>query len=717
MAVGSDKPSLPKGDGDLKTNAQVFGLIGRQFQEISAMNKTLGTLGQAQSLIAEALTATSDANIQLGEQQLAATESVVSALNSISKLIQPIATNAAEAGELETTTTTPQSAAGAAGGGAAFGSPLGKMDKNATKVGKSFGFLEDAGKGVGAVLKGIGATALMIGGAFLLAGIAVKKVGEGFQEIAVGLDDLNDLDLLPEKFEAIGESLAAMAAPAGISGALALSILSGTSFKEMASGLERLNNADFDPENLKKVGEGIGAMLEPMGGHMMAGATLQMIDDNLGTFAKGVEELAKIDVPAGFSESLGSVGVGVGDMLDGIGTQYLDAGTLKLIDDNIAPFAEGVQKLVSIDFGNANVEEKFGMIGKAVGGLLDGIGGFTGNSLDASTLQMIDDNLIPLADGIKRLNALDVATFATKAPVIGTAIGQILDGTDDLIGAQGMQMIDDNLHPLSAGIDRINLIDDARFLEVAQKLGPAFQVLLDGTDDLLGAEGMQMIDDNLIPLAEGIERLNQLEVDPTRFANIGEGIDAILDGFGNVDDDKGFFGNFFDGAEGAVDRAKSMSIAAEPINILAEALGKMSEVGDIDATKIKADVIAIADAVNALSDDSLKGGFDNFNEFVGNGRFRNTGLKALADVDATNLAAVVDSLQRLNLASGLDANFQIGGDQVNPGAIDNTQPGGSTIVAPTLNNVDNSQSVVAPTNVTRNNNQFFSVPVKTHISI
>jgi hypothetical protein len=720
MATGSDKPKLPKGDGDLKTNAQVFGLIGRQFQEISAMNRTLGTLGEAQGLIAEALTKSAEAGVELGERQIKAMENVAGILNTIEGVIRPISTRAEEANEGGLTTAQPQSAPGAAGGAAAAetGKGLLSMGGDAKTAGKGFGFLEGAGKGVAAVLKGVGATALMIGGAFLLAGIAVKKVGEGFQEIAVGLDDLNDLDLLPEKFEAIGQSLAAMAAPAGISGALALKLLSGSAFKDMAEGMEALNDAEFDPANLERVGKGLGAMLDPLGGQESAARTLQMIDDNLGDVAVGIQELANVDVPAGFSESLTSVGVGLGGMLDGIGTQWLDAGTLQMVDDNLVPLAEGVQKLVSIDFGSADVEEKFGAIGLAIGSLLDGIGGWSGNALDASTLQMIDDNLIPLADGVTRLNQLDTDTFTTKAPLIGTGMQAILDGTDDLLGAQGMQMIDDNLAPLSVGIDRVNLIDADRFLRTAIRLGPAFQVLLDGTDDIMGAQGMQMIDDNLIPLADGIDRLNELEVDPAKFANIGEGLDAILDGISNTDDDKGFFGNFFDGAEGAVDRARAMSIAAEPINILADALANMSEIdGDLDAEKIKSDVVAIATAANALSDEELKGGFDKFNEFVGNGVFRNTGLKALADVDATNLAAVVDSLQKLNLASGLDANFQIGGGQIDPTGLDNTEAASTTNIAvPTVNSIDNSR-ISAPTTHNRNMTQVINIPVKTHISI
>jgi hypothetical protein len=64
-----------------------------------------------------------------------------------------------------------------------------------------------------------------------------------------------------------------------------------------------------------------------------------------------------------------------------------------------------------------------------------------------------------------------------------------------------------------------------RFDQLSRFIGPAFQRMLDGTDNLLGATGLQAIDDNLKPMADGIKYMSDVggEVD---LSNVGNIVDA-----------------------------------------------------------------------------------------------------------------------------------------------------------------------------------------------
>jgi len=92
-----------------------------------------------------------------------------------------------------------------------------------------------------------------------------------------------------------------------------------------------------------------------------------------------------------------------------------------------------------------------------------------------------------------------------------------------------MQMIDDNLMPLADGIkyvtDTVNEDVFTRFDNLSKFIGPAFQRMLDGTDDLLGAVGLQAIDDNLKPMADGIKYMSDVGAE-VNFKNVGNIVDA-----------------------------------------------------------------------------------------------------------------------------------------------------------------------------------------------
>jgi len=145
-------------------------------------------------------------------------------------------------------------------------------------------------------------------------------------------------------------------------------------------------------------------------------------------------------------------------------------------------------------------------------------------------------------------------------------------------------------------------------------VGKGFQALLDGTDDLLGATGIQMIDDNLIPLREGMDAIAGVDAElfNTKAKLIRTGFEDLFDTFregGGTDfnmehftknmkdaipnlekaiagDDGGWFGTEIKGlASPEID----YETAIERINMIREAFtGMQSEVGSMEVSGVGA---------------------------------------------------------------------------------------------------------------------------------
>ena len=366
---------------------------------------------------------------------------------------------------------------------------------------------------------GIGAAAAGIG--FLIS--QINDFGPALSRMSTGLEDLENTQITGEQFRMIGEAIAELTSGAGIGGAIGLRILAGTAFNDLADGIERLNEVEFDPAALRAVGEGIDGMLAPLSGFDLGEAgVLQMMDDNLVALAAGVDALAKAEVPT--VEKMRGVGEGLNAILEPLSAGDAgEAAVFQMIDDNMLTLANGLVRLNDVDA--AQLATLGPIIGAALKSILDG----TDDLLGATGLQSIDDNLTPLAEGIDRLNAVDDQRFLQVAGFIGPAFQTILDGTDDLLGATGLQAIDDNLKPVADGIkymtDVINpeVLDQFDFL--SRFIGPAFERMLDGTDDLLGAVGLQAIDDNLKPMADGIKYMSDVGSEVS-LANVSNIVDA-----------------------------------------------------------------------------------------------------------------------------------------------------------------------------------------------
>ena len=231
---------------------------------------------------------------------------------------------------------------------------------------KESGMILAAGKAFGVGGIGIGAAAAGIG--YLVS--QILDIGPAMTRMSQGLQDLDNTEVSAENFKMIGGAISDLVSGAGIGGAIGLRILAGTAFNELAEGIERLNAVSFDPAALRAVGEGIDGMLAPLSGFDLGEAgVLQMMDDNLVALAAGVDALAKAEVPT--VEKMRGVGEGLNAILE--------------------PLSAG-------DAG------------------------------EAAVFQMIDDNMLTLANGLVRLNDVDGAQLATLGPIIGAALQSILDG-------------------------------------------------------------------------------------------------------------------------------------------------------------------------------------------------------------------------------------------------------------------------------------------------
>ena len=308
------------------------------------------------------------------------------------------------------------------------------------------------------MLLALGSAGLGLGVAAAGIGYLVSQInafGPALSNMSTGLEDLENTEVTGAQFQKLGSAIGDLVAGAGIGGAIGIRILAGTAFDDLATGIERLNQVEFDPAALAAVGQGINAMLSPLSaGDIGEAGVLQMLDDNLIDLAGGIDALAKAEVPS--VQKMKDVGEGLNAIL--------------------SPLSAG-------DVG------------------------------EASVLQMIDDNLVPIAIGLGALAKLGGGLTAVGEDV-GGALAAILDGTDDMLGVTGLQSIDDNLKPLADGIKYMTTTIDPETLNyfnfMADQLGPAFEKLLDGTDDLLGTTGLQSIDDNLIPMADGIKYMSDV---------------------------------------------------------------------------------------------------------------------------------------------------------------------------------------------------------------
>ena len=484
---------------------------------------------------------------------------------------------------------------------------LEQIAKNTGGVGavSSAGGSGGSGGGIGGALSGLGGLAKGIGGGIGFAGLGIAAIVassallvnqisvlmKSFDDLADGMQKLNDTDIDVEQFNKLGEAISALVSGTGIGGAIGLRILSGAAFGDLANGIKELNSVQFDPEVLKSVGEGLSSLTGEQGVFSSVGFRI-LANTDFKTLAEGLNALGSITVdPA----KLGLVGEGIDAMLAPLSAGDLgEASVLAAIDDNLDTVANAVQKINGLNIDQSFVE-RMSFIGNGLNELLEPIS--ASDLGEALVLQSIDDNLGAIAEGARQLNTVDAQKFALQGTLLGQGFGALLNGTDDLFGATGLQMIDDNIGAIADGskyfTDIVTPEVAQSFLNQSRLLGHGFQALLDGTDDLFGASGMQMIDDNIMPVADGVRYFSDIVTPEVAqgFLNtsrlLGHGFEALLDG---TDD---LFG------------ADGLQMIDDNLEPLADGVKKLNDVGaEVDLNnfyKMRSAVDEMQGIANAIS--------------------------------------------------------------------------------------------------------------------
>ena len=426
----------------------------------------------------------------------------------------------------------------AAGGKGGLGGSL----KGLGDMGKGLGsgakdILEGVGGGISSIFMGMGKGILFAGAGIAAVALSIVAIMRSFDEMAEGLQKLNELELDPEVFNSIGNAIGSLVKELGMGNAIGLKILSGVAFDDLGAGLEKLNNLKFNPEGIENLG-----------------LTLSALGDNTGIFdSKGIQMLGDVDFDAiadgitrlnGMASSVspeefGLIGEAINNLLSPLSAGDIgEAQVLSMVADKVTPeFADSIRLL-----GQLGTDEKFedemASLGKGLDNLITPFG-----LLDTDNMLVINSlakGLPSLAQGVSGFTGFDAEVFKKNATLVGEGLQGLLDGTDDLFGAGGLQMIDDNIRPLATAVSGFTgIVDDntaESFRKSSKIVGDGLQDLLDGTDDLFGAVGLQAIDDNILPLAEGVKKFTDIVTDPMAESFrksskiLGQGFADLLDG-------------------------------------------------------------------------------------------------------------------------------------------------------------------------------------------
>lgn len=575
----ADKPQLPRGDGGgnlsdaLNSMTDILGSISGQLASVTSLQSDFSAFAD---LWLEMSQMNTDFNKTLMDSQdvlvdtnrLVAENTFKSAkalddinvtLKNIQEFLAPISAHFAEL--LEDTNTAPRqtieptvgAGGGRLGGGfvaaeqkqkdGGFGNGmagfLGAMmgGKGGGAVGAAVGggiagFFSRVGVGLG--IFGIGLAAIT--GALYLGAKAVEVYGEGLSDVAKGLDDLNKIELDEEKFVRLGKAISSMANQIEVSGAIGLLIASQTNFAELAKGLEILDKTKFDQNKIITAGQTLNRFIDDVGSQWFDSITLSTLSDNLEEVSTGIVALSKASTQVGpdFIDKMELMGQGLGEFIDGLGAQWLDAGTISSLGSNFDTIAQGLFTIAQVNPGD-DFEDRMTTLGKGLANLLDETGGFTGNRFDMGTFLGVAKGLQEFVPTISTINTTDTELFKLKAIDIGEGLNSILSGTDwKFWASQNLQYIDDNLIPLAAGVNSVAQANAEAFLQKAQLIGPGLNAILTGTDwKFWAAQSLQYIDDNLTPLAAGIDKIALVDAQSflDKSALIGPAISNILTPF------------------------------------------------------------------------------------------------------------------------------------------------------------------------------------------
>jgi hypothetical protein len=422
--------------------------------------------------------------------------------------------------------------------------------------------------------------------------------------MAKGLDDLNKIDTtnFDTNFSRIGGAINELTNSVGFGGAIQLRILDGTAFNSLAQGLEALDGADFDVGKLQKAGEGIGALTREASslfGSLGATIITRLGKASLGDVADGLTALSNVNTDDDFDQRMAKVGQGI-NLLVTESTSFkgtITTGQLTTIGESLPLIADGITDLQGL--GDATqVEATLTQVGTGLKSFLDS----TGNITDVMMTKLLnDETFAQIAKGINHLTALkvdgegDSTNVAASLTALGGGLGNFLDGADNIGGSFATK-------------------------------------LLSG--------------DTLSTLATGLSDINKLDLDVSKFDNIGKSVDALISGLsGEIAADKG------DGAlaflqeqltrVSGIFRNTSARIVSGPIADIAEAMKQLDAVDALDQEVLAKNADTIIKIVQNIHDDIITDDFDNFGNFIGE-------LKELESIDIRRLNKLGETLSKFN---------------------------------------------------------------------
>lgn len=570
--VGRKK--LPKGQGDLKTNSQVFGLIGQQVMRI---NKLTSAIDSGNAALVNTLESQLNQSNQIAGSQLKVLDNIQAILGTIGTSLAPLATLATEQNEGSVI-----KKQGMMAGIAGFFSPgkdstneinnnvkavnnLSKAYKNLNQqtgaltglgvgggiigatVGGAAGALGRVGVLGGAAIGGtfglIGGGLLVLTGAMYAGARAVDIFGEALPKVADGLERLDTVRVTKENFVELNQAINALNNDISRSEARAFNIFSKSAFVNVAEGIETLNNTEVDTALF----DDIGSAIENLVGDMTLGGSLGLRIFEGTAFNKlkeGIEVLNGVKIDAGFANMMGEIGQGIGDFTSNSYNFWSGTGGVnvvsKLNNVDLQKLADGINHLNSIEY-NEKLSTNLANAGTAIDGFLDPLTGyFSGNKNAANILQTLGERslLKGLADGLTELNNLpNKGTLKENLTLIGDSVEAMLDGfrnakaagvLTDLTLEDFTELID-GMEALQAMVNKpIDLIDSmgkkvgsVRSGDLLKSdfetLGQSLAALLDGLEKSKVKSLTQLVgtdgffDANaLIELEDGINQLNQL---------------------------------------------------------------------------------------------------------------------------------------------------------------------------------------------------------------
>ena len=676
--IQRNKP-LPKGMGNGKSNAQVFGIIGQQVKRIGDLQKAIMSGNQA---LIEQLKDQHSEIKGCDADQLQVLYDIDTAIRKIGLQLSPIAASAVEKAEDANRGQTivgpgPSgiaSEADAAGqasdkagkkinnlsaqaaklrqrlvGGGAAGATAGSV-AGGVVGGGVMGALTTVGIGIGAV--GIGTGVLT--GSLYLGAMAVDKFGDGLKNTAEGLDDLNDLDLIPSRFDRIGEAIQNLIPDSGLRGVISARILTGAAFTDMAKGLSDLNQ--IDTTNFETNFDRIGGAINNLTNNVGFGGAIQLriLDGTaFNNLAAGLEALDGADFDVG---KLQKAGEGIGALTREAASLFGNQGATivaRLGKASLGDVADGLTALGNVNTAD-DFDQRMAKVGQGINLLVTESTSFKG-VITTSQLTTIGEALPLIANGIKDLQGLGDATAVEGTLTqVGTGLKSFLDSTGNITDVMMTKLLnEDTFKQIAAGINHLTALkvdgdgDPTKVKESLTAIGTGLGNFLDGTDNLAGTFGAKLLSgDTLSTLATGLSDINKLDLDVSKFENIGTAVDTLVSGLsGEMAADTG------DGALAflreqltrvtGVFRNASTAIVSGPIADIADAMAALDSVDSLNSTILEKNADTIIKIMQNIHDDIITDDFDNFGNFIGE-------LKELEKVDIRRLDQLGQTLSKFN---------------------------------------------------------------------